>query len=693
MPRPTETTNQPKLSGAQPFGLDADAAPISSRHGSTMAKAAVAVALIAAVVPSLAQARFLNGSADSGQGAGQEGAVASAFLLTREGATYRATPGGGGTTYTGTLKLVMESAARDLRAAGGGTMTFATGTFDFGSDRFVGANLENIAILGQGIDATVLQNVSNAAADSEPFDMHDSNRITIRDMTVIAGGSNKSTSDAIDFDGGNDVLIERVKVAGSRGRGIVFDGKDLRSSLPRTADRNVVRDCIIAGVPSDGIELLASNDNTVEGCTVTDVGGHGIQMAKAGSGAGQPNKKSNGNTIVGNFINNSGQDGINVTSGDRNEILGNEVLNSSDDATGRDGVRIASANSITCDANSISGNTLGDNQTTATQRYGLNIASAVCNQTVVGDNTFFGNRLGAINDRGTGTRFETPVPDTTSPSAPTNLTATAVGANQVDLNWTASTDNIGVSGYDVYRNASLLDSVGAVTTYSDPTASPSTSYTYQVRARDAAGNVSGFSNAASATTPPVGGAEVFSDDFETGTFAAWSANTGLVAQQEEVFAGSWAARGTTTSRATWAYKQLGSTYTELHYRIRFKVLSQGATTLNLLKVRTSTGTSILGLYRSSSGNLGYRNDVAGAASSSTTPVSTGVWHTVQVRILINGTAGETETWLDGVRIAALSKAQNLGTAPIGRLQIGENSTGRTFDVAIDDVAAATVFIA
>lgn len=339
-----------------------------------------------------------------------EGSSPFSYLVTREGDTYRATPEGTGTTYTGTLKHVMESAAGDLNCAGGGTITFATGAFDFGSEFFEGSNLANITFQGQGMDVTVLQNNSSAATDTEPFDMGSTNQITVRDMTVIAGGPFRSTSDALDFDGGNDVVIERVKVTGSRGRGIVFDGKDIVGS-PRTADRNVVRDCVISGIPSDGIELLASNDNRIEGCSITNVGGHGIQITKSSTVADQPNKKSNDNLLSGNSIDNAGQDGINLNSGDRNEIEGNTVLNSSDDVWRRDGIRSSSSDSISCDDNVVSDNTSGDDQVTHTQRYGLNISSSLCNRTVVWENTFFGNLNGAINDQGTDTRNTAPAAD------------------------------------------------------------------------------------------------------------------------------------------------------------------------------------------------------------------------------------------------------------------------------------------
>jgi hypothetical protein len=98
---------------------------------------------------------------------------------------------------------------------------------------------------------------------------------------------------------------------------------------------------------------------------------------------------------------------------------------------------------------------------------------------------------------------EAPPPpgDTTPPSVPTNLAAAATSATSVELSWTASTDDVGVAGYDVYRNGSLLVTVGAVTSYVDTTAAPSTTYQYALRARDAAGNVSTLSDPASATTP------------------------------------------------------------------------------------------------------------------------------------------------------------------------------------------------
>jgi chitodextrinase len=90
--------------------------------------------------------------------------------------------------------------------------------------------------------------------------------------------------------------------------------------------------------------------------------------------------------------------------------------------------------------------------------------------------------------------------DTIPPTVPTGLTATAVSSTQISLSWTASTDNVGVTGYRIYRDGSQITTT-AGTSYQDTGRSSSTTYTYRVAAYDAAGNVSTQSSQASATTP------------------------------------------------------------------------------------------------------------------------------------------------------------------------------------------------
>jgi len=89
--------------------------------------------------------------------------------------------------------------------------------------------------------------------------------------------------------------------------------------------------------------------------------------------------------------------------------------------------------------------------------------------------------------------------DTTAPSTPAGLLAATVSSSQIDLSWVASTDNIAVTGYRVYRDNTFVTTVSGVT-HSDTGLSAATSYAYTVSAIDAALNESARSATSSATT-------------------------------------------------------------------------------------------------------------------------------------------------------------------------------------------------
>src|SRR6266511_3633703 len=89
--------------------------------------------------------------------------------------------------------------------------------------------------------------------------------------------------------------------------------------------------------------------------------------------------------------------------------------------------------------------------------------------------------------------------DTQPPTVPGNLRSTTVTASSVGLAWDASTDNVGVTGYDVLRDGSPVG-VAPGTTFTDSSVNGGTTYTYTVKAHDAAGNVSGASNPVMVTT-------------------------------------------------------------------------------------------------------------------------------------------------------------------------------------------------
>ncbi|MDH7447363.1 fibronectin type III domain-containing protein [Aquimarina sp. 2201CG14-23] len=93
--------------------------------------------------------------------------------------------------------------------------------------------------------------------------------------------------------------------------------------------------------------------------------------------------------------------------------------------------------------------------------------------------------------------------DTQAPTAPAGLTASNVAETTLTLSWNAATDNVGVTAYDVYQgNTNLGEVTGTTTNITGLTAS--TAYQFRVKAKDAAGNESGFSNTANVTTatPP-----------------------------------------------------------------------------------------------------------------------------------------------------------------------------------------------
>jgi len=110
--------------------------------------------------------------------------------------------------------------------------------------------------------------------------------------------------------------------------------------------------------------------------------------------------------------------------------------------------------------------------------------------------------------------------DTVVPSAPSGLTAVAGSPTRVDLNWVASTDDVGVTGYVVRRGGVEIARVTSPT-YADLSVAAGTVYSYTVEAFDAAGNVSSPSAAASVTTPQAGGGGT------SGTITLGAAATGV----------------------------------------------------------------------------------------------------------------------------------------------------------------------
>jgi len=272
-------------------------------------------------------------------------------------------------------------------------------------------------------------------------------------------------------------------------------------------------------------------------------------------------------------------------------------------------------------------------------------------------------------------------PDTSPPTAPGTPAATSVTSAQVGLAWAPATDNVGVEGYLVVRNGSAIATVPG-TSYTDSTVAASTSYSYQIVAYDAAGNTTPSGTRAVTTLAPD---SVFYDGFETGDLSQWSTVSGLTVQSALAHTGSQAARETSSGAATYAYKNLSGSYSELWGQAWVYVASR-STSANLIGFRGSNGGSIINLYLSQTGKLALRNNVGGVTTTSTTAMPTSGWHKLVLHVIVNGAASSADVSLDGATVPDLALAgQNFGTNPITSLQLGETTTGRTYDIALDDV--------
>ena len=117
----------------------------------------------------------------------------------------------------------------------------------------------------------------------------------------------------------------------------------------------------------------------------------------------------------------------------------------------------------------------------------------------------------------------TTLTDNQAPSNPTNLSVLSVGTNNIEIQWSASSDNIGVDAYNIYVNGTLMGSTNS-TTSNVANLDPATAYSIYVVAKDAGGNLSGPSNTVTATTNNIG-VNCGDENFETIPASASSYST------------------------------------------------------------------------------------------------------------------------------------------------------------------------
>lgn len=271
--------------------------------------------------------------------------------------------------------------------------------------------------------------------------------------------------------------------------------------------------------------------------------------------------------------------------------------------------------------------------------------------------------------------------DTQSPTTPTQLTAKAIGSDQVALNWSPSADNFSVTGYEIYRNGSPITFVNT-NSYTDTSLSPTTRYTYQVSAKDEVDHESGLSNSAAAVTLP-GPVVVFSDGFTD--LSNWqgdpdsSVNLTLdSSQNHNLLTGSNSAKATAT-QSRFMYHYFSNVFSSGKYEAWF--YDSGITDANRqgIHVRGYSGSDLaftvfLGTYSPNGQgyyHAGVNDGTSWSWTSSILTRSVG-WHKLGIELLPYTGSGDLKFYIDGNLEATMNRPANSNTYGISRIYIGHN---------------------
>jgi hypothetical protein len=172
---------------------------------------------------------------------------------------------------------------------------------------------------------------------------------------------------------------------------------------------------------------------------------------------------------------------------------------------------------------------------------------------------------------------------------------------------------------------------------------------------------------------------IFQDDFSTGNMSRWTSATRVTVDTVNGSPAAPSARMQVTNQSASAYLNLTNTRTQACMSVNVNLAT--GTGIDLFRLRTATGGPIVKAFVGDNGTLRIRNDFGGSAINSGAQLGTG-WHNVE----LCGTVGTNSSWemyRDGVRIVNGWTA-DVGTTPIGRIQIGDTAS-KTFTMNVDDV--------
>jgi len=265
-------------------------------------------------------------------------------------------------------------------------------------------------------------------------------------------------------------------------------------------------------------------------------------------------------------------------------------------------------------------------------------------------------------------------PDTQAPSVPTSLVASNVTQTTVDLSWNASTDNVGVTGYDVYQGNTNLGTVAGTTTQITGLTA-STAYSFRVRARDAAGNISGYSNTVNVTTTSGGGGSgcaggissfPYTESFES-SIGAWTQSSA-----DDI---DWTrdSNGTPSSNTGPSSGAAGSWYMYVE-----------ASSPNYPSKRAILNSPCLNLTAASSANFTFSYHMYGATDMGSIALEASSNNGSTWTTLWSKTGNQGNAWL--------SQSVDLSAYVGGSVQVRFNRvTGSTWqaDIAIDNISVTT----
>jgi hypothetical protein len=219
-------------------------------------------------------------------------------------------------------------------------------------------------------------------------------------------------------------------------------------------------------------------------------------------------------------------------------------------------------------------------------------------------------------------------------------------------------------------------------------------HTFKVRAKDSANNADQTPASRTWTIDTTTPGRVFSDDFESGTLAAWRIATGAngtaAAKMTKVKTGTFAARLTESANAgsfAYARRAFATRLTDFTVTGDFTTLQEGGSAGNApqLRLLDARGARIVGLYRQNAtrGQLWVNQNGTRVKTTGRLPIRQ--WRKVELRVKIAGAASIVQVTVNGAQVYATSKA-NLRASAVKTLQLGNDTAAQRSAIAVDNVS-------